>query len=67
MFVAEAIFLSLTPEIAYPWRTGEASCRRDDEDSVLPGTIVLFASRPSRHAACWVTLTPPASEWDETH
>jgi hypothetical protein len=26
-----------------------------------------FASRPSRRAACWMTLMPPASGWDETH
>jgi hypothetical protein len=25
-----------------------------------------FASRPSRRAACWMTLTPPASGWDGT-
>jgi hypothetical protein len=30
---------------------------------VLLGTVVLFASRPSRRAACWMTLTPPASGW----
>jgi hypothetical protein len=34
---------------------------------VLPGTIILFASRPSKRAACWVTLTPPVSGWDETY
>jgi hypothetical protein len=34
---------------------------------VPPGTGTLFASRPSRRAACWMTLTPPASGWDETH
>jgi hypothetical protein len=26
-----------------------------------------FASRPSRRAACWMTLTLPASGWDSTH
>jgi hypothetical protein len=52
---------------AYPWRAGEASCRREDEYSAPLGTGALFASRPSRRAACWMTLTPPASGWDETH
>jgi hypothetical protein len=52
---------------AYPWRAGEASCGREDEYRVSPGTGALFASRPSRRAACWMTLTPPASRWDGTH
>jgi hypothetical protein len=26
-----------------------------------------FASRPSRRAACWMTLTPPANGRDGTH
>jgi hypothetical protein len=52
---------------AYPWRVGEASYGREDEYRVPPGTGTLFASRPSRRAACWMTLTPPASGWDETH
>jgi hypothetical protein len=26
-----------------------------------------FASRPSRRATRWMTLTPPASGWDGTH
>jgi hypothetical protein len=52
---------------AYPWRAGEASCGREDEYRVPPGTGALFASRPSRRAACWMTLTPPAIGWDGTH
>jgi hypothetical protein len=55
------------PRSAYPRRTGEAYCRRDDEYSVLPGTVVLSASGPSRRTTCWMTLTPPASGWDGTH
>jgi hypothetical protein len=51
----------------YPWHAGEASCGREDEYRVPPGTGALFASRPSRCAACWMTLTSPASGWDETH
>jgi hypothetical protein len=27
----------------------------------------LFTSRPSRRAVYWMTLTSPASGWDETH
>jgi hypothetical protein len=30
-------------------------------------TGVLFTSRTSRRAACWMTLTLPASGWDGTH
>jgi hypothetical protein len=52
---------------AYHWRAGEASCRTEGEYSAPPGTGALFASRPSRRAACWMTLTPPASGWDGTH
>jgi hypothetical protein len=47
---AEAIFLRLTPEICVSWRAGEASCRRDNEYSVLLGTGALFASRLIRRA-----------------
>jgi hypothetical protein len=48
---------------AHPWRAGEASCEREYEYSVPLGTGALFASIPSRRAACWMTLTPPASGW----
>jgi hypothetical protein len=30
-------------------------------------TGILFTSRPSRRAVCWMTLTSPASGWDGTH
>jgi hypothetical protein len=52
---------------AYPWRAGEASCRTEGEYSAPPGMGTLFASRPSRRAACWMTLTPPVSGWDGSH
>jgi hypothetical protein len=35
--------------------------------SALLGTGALFTGRPSRRAACWMTLTPPASRWDRAH
>ena len=43
MFAAGASFL-------YPRRTGEASCRRDDEHSAPLGTGALFANRLDRRA-----------------
>jgi hypothetical protein len=52
---------------AYPWCAGEASCGREDKYRVPLGTGALFASRPSRRAACWMTLTSIASGWDGTH
>jgi hypothetical protein len=55
------------PRSAYPWCTGEASGGRVDEYSAPLSTGILFTSRPSRRAVCWMTLTSPASGWDRTH
>jgi hypothetical protein len=57
----------LCPRSAYPRRTEEASCGREDEYSAPLSTGVLFTSRPSRRAVRWMTLTPPASGWDGSH
>jgi hypothetical protein len=47
--------------------TWEASSGRVDEYSMPLSTGILFTSRPSRRAVCWMTLTPPASGRDGTH
>jgi hypothetical protein len=68
MSVIETIFLCPdTRDLRILGVQGEASCRREDEYSASFGTGALFASRPSRRATCWMTLTPPASGWDGTH
>jgi hypothetical protein len=67
MFVAETIFLCPDTRDLRILGVQEASCRREDEYSAPLGTDALFASKPSRRAACWMTLTPPASGWDGTH
>jgi hypothetical protein len=51
----------------YPWRTGEASCRRDDEYSASLGTGALSANRLVRRAVYWTTLTPSANGLDRAH
>jgi hypothetical protein len=55
------------PRSVYPWCTGEASVGIEDEYSAPLSTGILFTSRPSRRAVCWMTMTPPASGWDGTH
>jgi hypothetical protein len=61
------LLVSCRSRSAYPWRAGEASYGREVEYRVPSSTGALFASRPSRRAACWMTLTLPASGWDGTH
>jgi hypothetical protein len=67
MCAAGAISSTLTPEIFISSACRGASCRRYDEYGAPLGTGALFANTPVRHAACWMTLTPPAIGLDRTH
>jgi hypothetical protein len=47
--------------------SGTPRSRNADMYSAPLSTGVLFTSRTSRRVVCWMTLTPPASGWDESH
>jgi hypothetical protein len=66
--MSETIFLCPdTRDLRILGVPGKLLAEEKDKYRVSPGTGALFASRPSRRAACWMTLTPPASRWDGTH
>jgi hypothetical protein len=66
MSVAEVIFLC--PDTRGLRILGmQGKLLAEGKMSIVRCTGALFASRPSRRAACWTTLTPPASGWDGTH
>jgi hypothetical protein len=67
MSVAEAIFLCPDArDLRILGVQGKLLAEREDDYSASLGTGALSSNRPSRRAACWMTLTPPASGWDGT-